>query len=253
MEDIWTCFGKDIIHEDISLCVYKGEKLGIVGGSGSGKTTLLREMIGLQEPARGEIYVFDKPLDRASVKEQQALRNRCGVMFQSGALFTDLTVYDNIALPLRELKLLDEDFIRELVCTKLTMVGLEPRAAHLKPAELSGGMVKRVGLARALALEPELLFLDEPTSGLDPIAGENFVNLIKSLHNDLEFTMVMITHDLNSLRDLCDRVAVLADRRLVALGTLEEMLDCDHPFVRQFFHGKRAMRVLELEGAARHG
>lgn len=253
MEHIWTCFGEDTIHRDISMCLYRGERLGLVGGSGSGKTTLIREMIGLQRPTRGKVYVFGKPLDQTPMDEQQTLRNRCGVLFQGGGLFTDLTVYDNIALPLRELKILDEDFIRDLVSIKLNMVGLDARAAHLRPAELSGGMVKRVGLARALALEPELLFLDEPTSGLDPVAGENFVQLLKSLHQDLAFSMVMITHDLHTLRDLCDRIAVLAEGRLAAIGTLDDILKCEHPFVRQFIHGERARRVLELKETAENG
>lgn len=240
MEHIWTCFGKHLVHRDVSLCLNRGEKLGLVGASGSGKTALMREMIGLLQPARGKVYVFGTPLDEITPSRQQALRNCCGVLFQGGALFTDLTVFDNIALPLRELRLLDEDLIWHLVCLKLRMVGLDARVARLKPAELSGGMVKRVGLARALALEPELLFLDEPTSGLDPVAGRNFIRLLSALHRDLGFSMVMITHDLNPLRELCDRIAVLADTHLVALGTLEEILACDHPFVRQFFNGEPA-------------
>lgn len=245
MEEVWTCFNDRVIHRDISLCVRNGEILGLVGGSGSGKTTLLREMIGLHTPARGKVYVFDQCLSEIGAGELQDLRERYGVLFQGGALFSALNVYDNVALPLRELRLLDEDLIRRLVCMKLNMVGLTRDAAILKPAELSGGMITRVGLARVLALEPELLFLDEPTSGLDPIASEEFVNLVKSLHQELGFSVVMITHDLDTLVDLCDRIAVLADQRLVALGSLEAVRDCDHPFVQQFFHNQRANRIFE--------
>lgn len=240
MAHIWTCFGDHVVHRDISLCLRRGEKLGLVGGSGSGKTTLLREMLGLSRPYRGDIYVNGVSLGDAPPSGRQALRNCCGVLFQGGALFTDLSVFNNIALPLRELRLLDERLIRALVCMKLRMVGLDGRVGYLKPAELSGGMVKRVGLARALALEPELLFLDEPTSGLDPVSARDFVRLLNALHRDLGFSMVMITHDLELLRSLCDRIAVLADARLVALGTLEEILHADHPFVRQFFQGEGA-------------
>lgn len=245
LEQVWTCFNDRVIHRDIDLCVRKGEILGLVGGSGSGKTTLLREMIGLHTPARGKVYVFDKCLSEISAGELQDLRERYGVLFQGGALFSALNVYDNVALPLRELRLLDEDLIHQLVCMKLSMVGLNRDAAMLKPAELSGGMITRVGLARVLALEPELLFLDEPTSGLDPIASEEFVELVKSLHQELNFSMVMITHDLDTLVELCDRIAVLADQRLVALGSLEVVRNCDHPFVQQFFHNQRANRVFE--------
>lgn len=244
MEHVETRFGERVIHSDINLAVSKGEILGIVGGSGSGKTTLMREMIGLESPAAGRIFLFDQELTPGK-NVIAKLRDRFGVLFQSGALFTALTVYDNIALPLRELKLLPEDMIGELVCMKLSMVGLDAYAANLLPAALSGGMVKRAALARALALEPELLFLDEPTSGLDPIASEAFTHLVASLHRELGFTVVLITHDLNTVRDLCHRVAVLADRRLVALGTVAEVVRCDHPFVRRFFHGEYAQRILQ--------
>ncbi|MDT8399916.1 MAG: ATP-binding cassette domain-containing protein [Pseudomonadales bacterium] len=247
MKHIWTRFGAMVVHRDISLCLFRGERLGLVGGSGSGKTTLMREMIGLLEPSQGSVEVFGRELHSSSREEQQDLRNRCGVLFQNGALFTDLTVYDNVALPLREMGMLEEKLIRSLVCMKLSMVGLSATVTALKPAELSGGMVKRVALARALALEPELLFLDEPTSGLDPVSAENFVKLLDELHRDLNFSMVMITHDLHTLRDLCDRIAVLADGQLVAIGQLAEVATCEHPFAQQFFHGIRAARVLETE------
>ncbi|HET7369372.1 MAG TPA: ATP-binding cassette domain-containing protein [Gammaproteobacteria bacterium] len=240
MEHVGTRFGDRVVHQNVNLTVRKGEILGLVGGSGSGKTTLMREMIGLERPTEGKITVFGAPL-----RPGTRLRDRYGVLFQSGALFTALTVYDNIALPLRELKLLSEELIHELVCMKLSMVGLEAHTAYLLPAALSGGMVKRVALARALALEPELLFLDEPTSGLDPIASEAFTRLVASLHKELRFTVVLITHDLNTVKDLCHRVAVLADRRVVALGPVDEVVHSNHhPFVRRFFNGEYARRIL---------
>lgn len=246
MEHVGTRFGEQVIHRDINLMVRKGEILGLVGGSGSGKTTLMREMIGLETPSEGRISIFGQRLASGGHIGKR-LRDRYGVLFQGGALFTALTVYDNIALPLRELKLLGEELIHELVCMKLSMVGLDAYAANLLPAALSGGMVKRAALARALALEPELLFLDEPTSGLDPIASEAFTRLVASLHRELGFTVVLITHDLNTVKDLCHRVAVLADRRLVALGPVAEVVHCDHPFVRRFFHGEYARRILQSE------
>lgn len=240
LQHVGTRFGTRIIHRDINLCVYHGEILGLVGASGSGKTTLLREMIGLEQPTQGTITVGDERLDALDEGAQRRLRERCGVLFQGGALFSGLTVFDNIALPLRELHLLDPDLISQLVCRKLQMVGLEPEAAHLLPAELSGGMVKRAALARALILEPELLFLDEPTAGLDPIASEKLVALLGELHRNLGFTMVMVTHDLELLIDVCDRIAVLAEGTIVALGTPNEVLKCTHPFVRHFFRKIRA-------------
>lgn len=243
MEHVWTQFGDHVVHRDINLCVKRGEILGLVGGSGSGKTTLLREMIGLLQPTRGHVYMFGQPLEELGATHH-VLSDQCGVLFQGGALFTTLNVFDNVALPLRELRLLDETLINELVLMKLGMVGLGEETATLMPEELSGGMVKRVALARALILEPQLLFLDEPTSGLDPIASEKFSTMLASLHTELGFTVIMITHDLNTLTDLCDRVGVLADAELVALGTLEEVAACDHEFVREFFHGRRAQRVL---------
>ncbi len=240
VEHVWTCFGEHMVHRDINLCLEPGEIFGLVGVSGSGKTTLMREMIGLLTPSRGEIYVFDAPLSGISVENRRRLRSRFGVLFQSGALFSALNVFDNIAFPLRELRFPGALLIEQLVCMKLAMVGLEAKDAMRMPAELSGGMIKRAALARALILEPDLLFLDEPTSGLDPLSGRDFVDLLAALHRELGFTVVMITHDLNTLTDLCTRVAVLADHRLVASGTLEEVLACSHPFVQDFFHGRRA-------------
>lgn len=245
LEQVGTRFGEQVVHRNIDLCVRHGEILALVGGSGSGKTTLLRVMIGLQAPSEGRVTVAGQRLDALDEHAQKQLRENCGVLFQGGALFSGLNVFDNIAMPLRELNLLDDGLISQLVCHKLRMVGLGPETAHLLPAQLSGGMVKRAALARALALEPELLFLDEPTSGLDPIASENFVALIRELHRELGFSVVLVTHDLNMLFDICDRVAVLADQKIVALGTLTEVMACDHPFVRHFFRSVRELAVAQ--------
>jgi phospholipid/cholesterol/gamma-HCH transport system ATP-binding protein len=252
LEHVYTRYGSTRVHEDINLVIHRGERLGVVGGSGSGKSTLLREMIGLQRPSSGCVSVFGQTLYVPGGRHAEMLRNRCGVLFQAGALFTDLNVYDNIALPLRELRTLDEALIRELVLLKLRLVGLEPQVAMQMPYELSGGMVKRAGLARALALEPDLLFLDEPTSGLDPIGSENFVRVIGRLHADLGFTMVLVTHDLMTLPALCDRIAVLADGRLAAVGTLDEIMASEHPTVQALFHGRRAQRIFAPHTEAEH-
>lgn len=248
MEHVWTSFGDTVIHRDISLSLRRGEILCLVGASGCGKTLLMREMMGLHTPTRGRVYLFGDSLSSASAAHRQNLRNRCGVLFQSGALFSALNVFDNVAFPLRELRFLDEDLIAHLVRMKLAMVGLRADDASLLPAELSGGMVRRVALARALIMEPELLFLDEPTSGLDPVLSEEFVNLLGELHQDLGFTVVMVTHDLNTLSELSTRVAVLADQRLVVSGPIKEVLMSEHPYARRFFHGSRAHRVFERSG-----
>jgi phospholipid/cholesterol/gamma-HCH transport system ATP-binding protein len=248
MEHIWTRFGDNVVHRDISLNLQQGHILGIVGASGCGKTVLMREMIGLQTPSAGQVHLFGELLQTASGERQQQLRNRCGVLFQGGALFSALSVLDNIAFSLRELRVLDEELISELVRMKLSMVGLDADDAFLMPAELSGGMIKRAALARALIMEPELLLLDEPTSGLDPVLSEEFVALLGEMHQELGFTVVMITHDLDTLKDLCDWVAVLADQQLVAFGRLEDALACSHPFTAHFFHGKRAQRVFRATG-----
>ncbi|MBA4143129.1 MAG: ATP-binding cassette domain-containing protein [Nitrosospira sp.] len=244
VEGLHTRFGNHVVHEDIDLCVYHGEVLGLVGGSGSGKTALMRQMLGLERPTHGSIRVFGQSLYGHNRKQLRAMRNRCGVLFQKGALFSALSVYDNIALPMRELRTLDEDMIRRLVMLKLKMVDIDARHADKMPAELSGGMIKRIALARAMALDPELLLLDEPTAGLDPELSDGFVKLIQTMRTELTLTIVMATHDLDTLVALSDRIAVLADQRMVALGPLKEVINRNHPFIANFFLGERGKRTL---------
>lgn len=241
---LMTRFGNTVIHENINLTVFKGEVLALVGGSGSGKTTLLRQMLGLITPAQGSVKVLGAIRYTCGREEERKLRIRSGVLFQQGALFSALTVYDNIALPLRELRTLSESIIRDLVMLKLGMVGVEAQHAHKMPSELSGGMIKRVALARALALDPELLFLDEPTAGLDPALSESFVELIRALREELALTIIMVTHDLDTLVAISDRVAVLADRGIVALGPIPEIVVNKHPFIKDFFGGTRGRNAL---------
>jgi phospholipid/cholesterol/gamma-HCH transport system ATP-binding protein len=244
LSGVGTRLGGKVVHEGIDLRVERGEVLALVGGSGSGKTTLLREIIGLQRPTEGSITVLGQDLSEARAADWAELRRRWGVLFQGGALFTNMTVFENVALPLQELRALDGAMIEELVLQKITAVGLAVDDAGKLPAELSGGMVKRAGLARALALEPELLLLDEPTSGLDPVASDSFVRLVDTLRRQLDLTVLLITHDLDTLADLCDRVAVLADRTLVAVGPVSEVSRADHRFVQEFFGGRRGARTL---------
>ena len=244
VEDLHTRFGNHVVHEDISLSVKRGEVLGLVGSSGSGKTVLLRQMLGLEIPSQGSVRIFGQSVHESDRNELQGIRNRCGVLFQRGALFSALSVFDNIALPMRELHTLAEPMIRDLVMLKLEMVEIDSQHANKMPAELSGGMIKRIALARAMALDPELLFLDEPTSGLDPVLSEGFVNLIQTLRRELTLTIVMATHDLDTLAALSDRVVVLADQRLLALGSLQEVITTRHPFITKFFLGDRGKKVL---------
>ncbi len=246
IRQLWTRFGQFVVHQDLDLEVRKGEILSLVGGSGSGKTTLLRQMLGLEQPARGSVQVFGEDIHRASGARLQALRNQWGMLFQHGALFSALTAFDNVAQPMRELRNLPEDLVRDAALLKLDMVGISPRDALKMPADLSGGMVKRVALARALALEPQLLFLDEPTAGLDPDLSDSFVDLIRALHRELHLTVVMVTHDLDTLFELSTRIAVLAEKHVIANGTPEEVIRLPHPFIRDFFLGERGQRALEV-------
>jgi len=240
IRDVWTTFGSRVIHQGLDFSLRAGETAGLVGGSGSGKTTLLRAIIGLERPARGEIRVFGEPLFDRAHRDLRSIHRRIGILFQHGALFSALSVFDNVAFPLRELRQLDESVIRDLVHLKLQMVELEPKDGRLMPAQLSGGMVKRVALARALALEPELLVLDEPTAGLDPDRSSGFVRLIKMLQGELRFTVLMVTHDLDTLMALASRVAFLAGGRIVYDGPLAGVEGCNHPQVREYFAGVRA-------------
>jgi len=239
LSGICTAFGGNFVHRDLNLRVEAGQIVGLLGGSGSGKTTLLREMLGLLRPTAGSVSLFGFNLNGSDALAQRAVRRRLGMLFQHGALFSALSVFDNIAFPLRELRCLDEDWIRRLVHLKLAMVELEPSHGRLMPAELSGGMVKRVALARALALEPELLLLDEPTSGLDPDRSQNFVDLIGALQQALGLTVIMVTHDLNTLAGLASHVAVLADQQIIAFGPKDAVMIVDHPFVTGFFGADR--------------
>lgn len=240
LKHVWTRYGSTAVHRDINLDVFRGEVLAIIGGSGSGKTTLLRLMLGLASPSSGTIEVFGRPLELCAKEDLHGTRRRWGVLFQEGALFSALNVYDNVAFPLRELHEIPEDFISELVAMKLDMVGIDETSSTKMPAELSGGMIKRVALARSLALNPELLFLDEPTAGLDPERSHGFVQLIESLRRALDLTVVMVTHDVDSLMALSDRVAVLADQSLLAVAPLWEVVRKEHPFIKNFFLGQRS-------------
>ncbi len=239
-----TAFGDHVVHDNLNLTVLPGEILALVGGSGSGKTTLLRQIIGLDRPSAGTVQVLGRTLDELSVQERRLLSYRWGMLFQAGALFSALTVFDNIALPLRELRTVPEDLVRDVVLCRLSMVGLSSKDADKQPSDLSGGMIKRVALARALSLDPELLFLDEPTAGLDPQRSDEFVDLVRGLHRQLNFTVVMVTHDLDTLLALATRVAVLADKRVIVCDTVPEVLKVDHPFIQTFFLGERGLRAL---------
>jgi phospholipid/cholesterol/gamma-HCH transport system ATP-binding protein len=232
-------FGDHVVHEGLDLSVRKGEVLGLVGGSGAGKSVLLNTLIGLREPDAGSLEVLGVNMATASEAEHRDLEKRWGVLFQSGALFSALSVRDNVAAPMYEHTNLAKPLVRDLADMKLRLTGLPAFAGALKPAELSGGMKKRAGLARAIALDPELLFLDEPTSGLDPIGAEQFDILIRNLSQSLGLTVFMITHDLDSLYAVCDRVAVIADKKIVAVAPVPELEKSDHPWIREYFLGPR--------------
>ena len=256
IEGLWSQFGQVVVHQDLDLAVRSGEIVALVGGSGSGKTTLLRQMLGLETPTHGKVQVFGEDIHQADGARLQQLRNRWGVLFQHGALFSALTVLDNVAQPMRELHALPEDLIRDAVLLKLQMVGITAQDALKMPSDLSGGMVKRVALARALALEPELLFLDEPTAGLDPSLSDSFVELIRTLHQEMRLTVLMVTHDLDTIFALSTRIAVLADKHVAAFGTPQQIVAVDHPFVREFFlgpRGRRALQGLQKNGMADAG
>ncbi len=237
--DLVSQFGDRTIHDGVNLTVKRGEVLGVVGGSGSGKSVLLNTIIGLKNPEGGLVRLFGQDIEHANRRKWKAIERRWGVMFQQGALFSNLTVRENVAAPLFEHTNLSRAEILELADLKIGMSGLPITAAMLKPSELSGGMRKRAGLARALALDPELLFLDEPTAGLDPIGAAAFDELIHDLSESLDLTVFMITHDLDSLYAITDRVAVLADKKVVAIAPVEELETSDHPWIKEYFLGPR--------------
>jgi phospholipid/cholesterol/gamma-HCH transport system ATP-binding protein len=232
-------FGDKVIHDKLDLSVNRGEILGIVGGSGSGKTVLLRSILGLHKPSGGEIRLFGHKLSAADETLRRAIQARTGVLFQSGALFTALTVAENVMAPILEYTRLSRKDARDVAMFKMRLAGLPMDAADKMPSELSGGMIKRTALARALALDAELLFLDEPTAGLDPIGAAAFDDLIKELAASLNLTVFMITHDLDSLYTICDEVAVLADRKVVAKDSVAVLEKSDHPWIHEYFHGPR--------------
>jgi phospholipid/cholesterol/gamma-HCH transport system ATP-binding protein len=233
-------FGTTTVHDGVDLDVYRGEVLGVVGASGTGKSVLLRSIVGLLRPSAGEIRVFGQDVLGASGAEREAIERRWGVLFQDGALFSSLTVVQNVEVPMREHLSLSPATRRALARLRISMVGLPPTACGKFPSELSGGMRKRAGLARALALDPEIVFLDEPTAGLDPIGAAAFDDLIGQLQRALGLTVFLVTHDLETLHAVCDRVAVLADRKVLVTGTMAEMLEVDHPWVQKYFNGRRA-------------
>ncbi|MGJ4856069.1 ABC transporter ATP-binding protein [Labrys sp. La1] len=242
--DVRVTFGTRFILDGLSLDVYRGEILGVVGASGTGKSVLMRTIIGLAPLYSGEIEVFGQDYLGLRPRDQQRIARRWGVLFQQGALFSSLTVKQNIQVPMREYLKLSPKLLDELAMLKIALVGLKPDAADKRPSELSGGMIKRAALARALALDPDLVFLDEPTSGLDPIGAGEFDELIATLRQTLGLTVYMVTHDLDSLHTICDRIVAVGEGRVLAQGPMETMLASDHPWLRAYFHGPRSRAAL---------
>jgi phospholipid/cholesterol/gamma-HCH transport system ATP-binding protein len=247
IRQLWTVFQhgeqKTVVHQDLNLSVGRGDIMSLVGGSGTGKTVLLRQMLGLETPAQGEITVLGKP---AAELGKRGAASRVGMLFQQGALFSAFTVLENIAFPLRELGILPAALIREAAMVKLQMVGLPADAAQKMPSDLSGGMIKRVALARALIMDPPLLLLDEPTAGLDPESADSFCALLRTLHQGMCLTVVMVTHDLDTIFELSTRIAVLAEKKVIINDTPAKVLAFDHPFVHEFFLGERGQRAMTL-------
>ena len=252
IEGLWSVFGKGseafAVHQDLDLTVHRGEMLALVGGSGTGKTVLLRQMLGLLHPARGSVTVLGRPADEMG---GEGAASRVGMLFQHGALYSAFNVLDNIAFALKELGTLPADLVRDAAMVKLQMVGLKPEHATRMPADLSGGMIKRVALARALIMDPPLLLLDEPTAGLDPNGADEFCALVRELHAALGVTMVMVTHDLDTLFAMATRVAVLADKKVIVSASPQEVVNFDHPFVQQFFQGERGRRAMAPPNAVK--
>jgi phospholipid/cholesterol/gamma-HCH transport system ATP-binding protein len=236
-------FEDRLILENLDIDVYRGEILGIVGASGTGKSVLLRTILGLQAKQKGSVEILGTAYDEADERTRSLIDQRLGVLFQQGALFSSLTVLQNVEFPIREHLKLSPRLMEELARLKIKLVGLDPEAANRIPSELSGGMIKRASLARALSMDPDIVFLDEPTSGLDPIGAAEFDELIATLRDTLGLTVFMVTHDLDSLYTVCDRIAVLGDRHVLIEGTVADMLAFDHPWVQQYFRGVRARRL----------
>lgn len=251
VRDVTVGFGDKLVLENLSLDIYPGEILGFVGASGSGKSVLLRTILGLNRKRGGTIRLFGVDVDKASEAERMQIDMRMGVLFQHGALFSSLTVRENIQVPMREYLDLPRKLMDELAVLKLELVGLDADTAGKMPHQLSGGMIKRAALARALALDPDVVFLDEPTSGLDPIGAGDFDALIATLQRTLGLTVYMVTHDLDSLSTVCDRIAVLFDGKVIAAGTMETMLKSEHPWMKEYFRGKRARAAIGAREAAR--
>ena len=249
VEGLVNRFGEHTIHEGLDLKVRRGEIIGVVGGSGTGKSVLMRSIIGLQIPDEGHIDVFGRSITDGEPDEVLGVRNRWGVLFQGGALFSTLTVGENVEVPLKQFyPEIEPDLLKEIARYKVMLTGLPEDAIDKYPSELSGGMKKRAGLARALAIDPELLFLDEPTAGLDPIGAAAFDRLTRELKETLGLTVFLITHDLDTLYEICDRVAVLADRKVIAVGTIPELLRTDHPWIDEYFNGPRGRAARDAQG-----
>jgi phospholipid/cholesterol/gamma-HCH transport system ATP-binding protein len=249
--DLVNAFGDHVVHDHLNLTVDRGEVMSVVGGSGAGKSVLLNTIIGLRRPQAGVVRIFGQDLEHASRRRWDEINRSWGVLFQQGALFSNLTVRENVAAPMFEHTNLSKKQVYELADLKIALVGLRPDAGALKPAELSGGMRKRVGLARALALDPELLFLDEPTAGLDPIGAAAFDELLRDLSESLDLTVFMITHDLDTIYEITDRVAVIADKKVVAVGSVQELEKSDHPWIREYFGGPRGRAAAAAAAATR--
>lgn len=239
LRDVKTQYGPKVIHEHLDLDVYQGEIIGVIGGSGSGKSVLLRTILGLNNYTQGKIKIFGKQYHLLNTKEKHKIEQRWGVLFQDGALYSSLTVMENIDVALKEYTKLSSKTRKEIALLKIFLAGLPIDSANLMPSELSGGMRKRASLARALAMDPEILFLDEPTAGLDPITAGSFDKLLKTLQHALGFTVFLVTHDLDTLNTICDRVAVLAEKRIYAIGTIEELSANPYPWIQDYFNGPR--------------
>ena len=244
-----TQFGDFVVHDGLDLSVRKGEIVGVVGGSGTGKSVLMRAIIGLKPPSEGTVRVFGQDFYEASEVDRLAIERRWGVLFQGGALFSSLTVAQNVMAPIREHLEISDEFARDIAAMKISMSGLKPEAGAQYPSELSGGMKKRAGLARALALDPEVVFLDEPTAGLDPIGAAKFDELIVNLKSSLGLTVFMVTHDLDTLHATCDRVAVLAEKRVIEIGPLDEVRRSPHPWIQEYFSGPRGRAALTAKAS----